>query len=211
MLFQSTHPHGVRHNLPVCEMEGVHVSIHAPARGATAVASPTHKEEQVSIHAPARGATIKSFSIIHSLIRFNPRTRTGCDPHLRYFSQPDKRFQSTHPHGVRPFKGGGVSRLSSFNPRTRTGCDLQVPCACSLQVRVSIHAPARGATDCEVSPNAHAQFQSTHPHGVRPWSANSLGGKRRFNPRTRTGCDVRASVGHSAEEVSIHAPARGAT
>ena len=33
------------------------VSIHAPARGATRPRSPEHRRRTVSIHAPARGAT----------------------------------------------------------------------------------------------------------------------------------------------------------
>ena len=97
-----------------------------------------------------------------------------------------------------------------FNPRTRTGCDwsrtedLRLP-------KVSIHAPARGATLIKIIPSRRPSF----------------------NPRTRTGCDakdvgrnhetgrfqsthphgVRLSdlAGAYAVQVSIHAPARGAT
>ena len=59
--------------------------------------------------------------------------------------------------------------------------------------KVSIHAPARGATD-----GGHIHllyplwFQSTLPHGERP---SSMGTKYdtflRFNPRSRTGSDPR--------------------
>ena len=55
--FQSTHPHGVRHEVPVYLPPTSQVSIHAPAWGATrcpAAAAPPHR---VSIHAPAWGAT----------------------------------------------------------------------------------------------------------------------------------------------------------
>jgi len=59
----------------------------------------------------------------------------------------------------------------------------------------------------------HFEFQSTHPRGVR------LGFKSRlrhhnfsFNPRTREGCDAtRINYGGIRLQVSIHAPARGAT
>ena len=37
--------------------------------------------------------------------------------------------------------------------------------------------------------NAECEFQSTHPHGVRPFKHNIGQIKRRFNPRTHTGCD----------------------
>jgi len=33
----------------------------------------------VSIHAPARGATVMGLTEIYTVISFNPRTREGCD------------------------------------------------------------------------------------------------------------------------------------
>jgi len=56
-----------------------------------------------------------------------------------------------------------------------------------------------------------AQFQPTHPHGVRLFSAAASAELKCFNPRTRTGCDlVVAEIGYIVA-VSTHAPARGAT
>ena len=54
----------------------------------------------VSIHAPTRGATVKTVTVLGEV-----------------------KFQSTHPHGVRPQLD--VLALSGFcfNPRTHTGCD----------------------------------------------------------------------------------------
>ena len=41
----------------------------------------------------------------------------------------------------------GISRLCScFNPRAREGRDLLIPMAIAIELNVSIHAPARGAT-----------------------------------------------------------------
>ena len=77
-------------------------------------------------------------------------------------------------------------------------------------------------------------FQSTHPHGVRQLQPSDLKDVTSFNPRTRTGCDMISlrilmviewfqsthphgvRLGHYVSqcipyEVSIHAPARGAT
>ena len=59
-------------------------------------------------------------------------------------------FQSTHPHGVRPFYLRLLFFNESFNPHTRMGCD-------------------------SISPKQHnfkLGFQSTHPHGVRLLSIN---------------------------------------
>ena len=104
--------------------------------------------------------------------------------------------------------------MSSFNPRTRVGCDRFVYHQFVKQVRVSIHAPAWGATFATASAQfKFFQFQSTHPRGVRPHACPPfvhvfLG----FNPRTRVGCDTRTPDGQIVDiVVSIHAPAWGAT
>ena len=99
---------------------------------------------------------------------FNPRTHTGCD---------------TSP------KNNG-SYYDCFNPRTHTGCDF-IRSVKHLIVRVSIHAPTRGATPSRVSYLRRSlQFQSTHPHGVR------------HEP---------IEYDFGIYYVSIHAPTRGAT
>ena len=55
------------------------VSIHAPARGATGVLTPTPVHALVSIHAPARGATDHWKIDPNSGRSFNPRSREGSD------------------------------------------------------------------------------------------------------------------------------------
>ena len=123
----------------------------------------------------------------------------------------EREFQSTHPHGVRHRRTPCQSPASRFNPRTRTGCDSASSISgskiCTFQsthphgvrprstiiippkTSVSIHAPARGATELNHDGTGH------------------LG----FNPRTRTGCDAITSSSAPVSSVSIHAPARGAT
>jgi len=56
-LFQSTLPRGERPPQHGPGIVGFHVSIHAPARGATQAARRGRAQKHVSIHAPARGAT----------------------------------------------------------------------------------------------------------------------------------------------------------
>ena len=77
--FQSTHPHGVRHELHALTFYAHAVSIHAPTRGATRTIGANF----------CRGSC------------FNPRTHTGCDTHVKHVGLMRCRFQSTHPHGVR--------------------------------------------------------------------------------------------------------------
>ena len=98
---------------------------------------------------------------------FNPRTHTGCDA------------------------VGDVSnkRYCRFNPRTHTGCDAKAAVLRGA-VRVSIHAPTRGATQGTELAGEGTMFQSTHPHGVRPIIALEKNDWFSFNPRTHTGCDL---------------------
>ena len=78
-VFQSTHPHGVRHFLVIMRQCWKVISIHAPAWGAT-----------------SGTAFIKT-----SCRNFNPRTRMGCDLSILSITKQYDLFQSTHPHGVR--------------------------------------------------------------------------------------------------------------
>ena len=122
------------------------VSIHAPGRGATELCTCTSSTSKVSIHAPGRGATLaKLTKIVLDVLRFNSRTREGCDYHHSKYHHLMAKFQFTHPGGVRPALPSGQDW---FHP-------------------VSIHAPGRGATSYYPFHSKSAQFQFTHPGGVR--------------------------------------------
>jgi len=69
------------------------------------------------------------------------------------------------------------------------GCDGYPGMGASVDI-VSIHAPAWGATMSIRRRLRYCSFQSTHPHGVRPFNADD---------------DI------TIKTVSIHAPAWGAT
>ena len=79
------------------------------------------------------------------------------------------------------------------------------------RLRVSIDAPARGATELNRLGELVEEFQSTRPHGARhDYCINKLGlGVSIHAPaRGATSLDIDAKA---IKEVSIHAPARGAT
>ena len=63
-MFQSTPPRGERRDGDGELITLFNVSIHAPARGATAVAVMPLSNCTVSIHAPARGATLTGMEVI---------------------------------------------------------------------------------------------------------------------------------------------------
>ena len=155
---------------------------------------------------------MSNISPLSARIRFNPRTRGGCDPLFLYSMSGTRSFQSTHPWGVRPFvlcKDFNVKQFQSTHP---WGCDTRSetfshsvfwfqsthPWGCDLI--------ATSGTD-EVT-----LFQSTHPWGVRrlrgrPASERSA----RFNPRTHGGCDHGSIISDPRRNpVSIHAPVKGA-
>jgi len=55
-----------------------------------------------------------------------------------------------------------------FNPRARAGRDAEHHGRWVYAYRVSIHAPARGATYLESQKINQELFQSTRPRGARP-------------------------------------------
>ena len=210
-LFQSTRPRGARHCGVEVRLGGVAVSIHAPAWGATSQLSPRVETRLVSIHAPAWGATHQRACqdgnvrvSIHAPAwgatgsdrpwtgcrgRFNPRARVGRD---------GRRWARR-------------CRSRCFNPRARVGRDHHVGELLDA-ARVSIHAPAWGAThqracqdgNVRVSIHAPAWGATPAPHPVRhvlrvsihapAWGATRSPRCRSmptacFNPRARVGRD----------------------
>ena len=142
------------------------------------------------------------------------------------------RFQSTRPRGARRRDRYDHSHYKRFNPRARAGRDPERKTLRKGWL-VSIHAPARGATDCKAVEAELVEFQSTRPRGARLQVCKYYQPAIRFNPRARAGRDSiccikrkrpgcfnpRARAGRDPHprqrpfpaRVSIHAPARGAT
>ena len=121
------------------------ISIHAPARGATALDALVLPDAVISIHAPARGATVPRDTVRLAISDFNPRSREGSDLihliHLIFHII----FQSTLPRGERRHSAAFPLFRKNFNPRSREGSDLI--------------ASAR--------PSIGIEFQSTLPRGER--------------------------------------------
>ena len=103
---------------------------------------------------------------------FNPRARTGRDLMVLPVAHVGM-FQSTRPHGARPRRRQPHDCNGCFNPRARTGRDIHGRRARKSVGSVSIHAPARGATQAVVT---------------------NAGGILGFNPRARTGRDLSSSL-----------------
>ncbi len=230
-------PAGGRHDHGCAPMPAetcLEVSIHAPAWGAT----PDPPATELAIIStsfnprPRVGGDERRDSMRQcrtgldgaSVWGFNPRPPRGGRPRPRprwgALRQPRRRRERFNP---RPRVGGDPPivrrprRPRGFNPRPRVGGDRLR--ALRGGDRVSIHAPAWGATADRRGDRPG--FQSTPPRGGdqrrRGWfqSTPPRGGRlpfgclaRSFNPRPRVGGDGDL---HDPMVVSIHAPAWGAT
>ena len=128
------------------------------------------KPRRISIHALHVGADGRSIASVSAPQNFNPRARVGARPiYLACFARlsrfqstrpawgrdvpwrvcvcTSRPFQSTRPVWGRDADGGAAERQGTyFNPRARVGRDVPYLCSYSTACRISIHAPAWGAT-----------------------------------------------------------------
>jgi len=154
-------------------------------RGARRRFSNTDKTSIVSIHAPAGGATC--IAILQFIeCRFNPRARGGRDPYYPLLCN-HKAFQSTRPRGARP----------------------ELACK-ATQWGVSIHAPAGGAT-CGFPALSRAQRFNPRARGGRDLIVSSMFQHLRFQSTRPRGARPLEVAQQEEFQVSIHAPAGGAT
>ena len=101
-----------------------------------------------------------------------------------------RQFQSTLPRGERP---GMFSFTYSSLP-------------------ISIHAPTRGATQIDRCIDVNLIFQSTLPRGERQNRQMQCRLLKNFNPRSHEGSDDEKFIlMRRTQDISIHAPTRGAT
>ncbi len=168
--FQSTHPRRVRPITPIWQV------------WPRPMFQSTH---------PRRVRPILQIADALLTLRFNPRTRAGCDAQ-RWQIVAAEEVSIHAPAQGATLRRAHVGRMwYGFNPRTRAGCDPWPSSDYTPQwsfqsthprrVRpedtypgpdedgVSIHAPAQGATSgVVVGTTIDDQFQSTHPRRVRP-------------------------------------------
>ena len=107
--------------------------------------------------------------------------------------------------------GRGLQADAYFNPRSREGSDLEEDSEGNV-TRISIHAPAKGATGANDAALGNVKFQSTLPRRERrkvfAYSIHSM--KISIHAPVK-GATRRAKSWRGAEHISIHAPVKGAT
>ena len=190
--FQSTHPRGVRHRQRPAASVPAAVSIHAPAWGAThaiLLFQQTKIQFQSTHPRGVRPGGVGGTSLFSPCFNprtrvgcdamtpcasgwifpgFNPRTRVGCDMPGIVPVKGHDQFQSTHPRGVRPGPHSPRSIPAWFQSTHPRGVRQGRFDGGAGALRVSIHAPAWGATTgMRATCRKVGAFQSTHPRGVR--------------------------------------------
>ena len=143
--------------------------------------------------------------------RFNSRAREGRDFKSRLPLQPLLRFQFTRPRGARPEVRCAGEVTPSFQFTRPRGARRQQVFPPLRVVLVSIHAPARGATQQTECCQCCWCFNSRAREGRDADKTARKNAIKGFNSRAREGRDFGVVCRLPGEQVSIHAPARGAT
>ena len=94
-----------------------HISIHAPARGATLRVHDSESQGENFNPPPPRGGRLRRVLAPTSIWHFNPRPTRGVRVDEGTRRQPGKVFQSTPPRGGRPPATSCPPSCSNFNPR----------------------------------------------------------------------------------------------
>ena len=190
-MFRSTHPRGVRLGFISGWRDDARVSIHAPAWGATLGDQILPVTEQVSIHAPAWGATrsMQGWLVVAAEVSIHAPA-WGATTKSGSTSASTPMFRSTHPRGVRPARRGQQARHVGFRSTHPRGVRLSNS---ATMERSNISFDPRTRVGCDYR------------------TANPLQARVSFDPRTRVGCDDAFKSAPDAGQVSIHAPAWGAT
>ena len=188
--FQSTLPRGERHDWTDPQVWAKAFQSTLP-RGERLIFNDARRmAERVSIHAPAWGATMVRTRSVSKWTRFNPRSRVGSDERVAIIHVFACLFQSTLPRGERPPALRALQLLRLFQSTLPRGERQNKNAKQKPTPKVSIHAPAWGATTA-----LNAVFSLIIS----------------FNPRSRVGSDTLMEVFAGDLIVSIHAPAWGAT
>ena len=173
------------------ELERMHrdISIHAPAKGATLTRqariacfsdfNPRSREGSDSRACHRRSARWTFQSTLprrerlqkpqkrRRCVYFNPRSREGSDVGNRCSFNRDSHFNPRSREGSDNTPKSGCLSLSDFNPRSREGSD-KATATTQASIKISIHAPAKGATRQAAAIIQDNGFQSTLPRRERP-------------------------------------------
>ena len=121
------------------------------------------------------------------------------------------QFQSTLPQGERLDGLLGMYGDWNFNPRSRKGSDCKNGKVISFINIFQSTLPQGERLQRKTVPGVDWRFQSTLPQGERRYNIYRKTVCNNFNPRSRKGSDLDINGMLPRAQISIHAPARGAT
>ena len=189
-----------------------HISIHAPAKGATAPFSEFPRCSADFNPRSREGSDILTARKDEHCFHFNPRSREGSDETAPFHTAAQLVFQSTLPRRERP-DNTSVPRIHPhhFNPRSREGSDSVL-----LHLRTShsdFNPRSREGSDIRSGRGgqAVAHFNPRSREGSDAYSSAFWRVITNFNPRSREGSDNSSSHSCRQIKISIHAPVKGAT
>ena len=190
--FNPRAPCGARRPLPPPAASPRHISIHAPLRGATALAARISRTAQFQSTRPLRGATRTASTPSGGTANFNPRAPCGA-----------RRIGRRHGHAR--------LRISIHAPLAGRDCDKY--CILRGQPVISIHAPLAGRDELfQLGDELDIMlFQSTRPlRGATYAVVVPHTYARYFNPRAPCGARLRPDpLVRIVYAISIHAPLAG--
>ncbi len=189
-----------------------HISIHAPAKGATAAFSEFPRCSADFNPRSREGSDILTARKDEHCFHFNPRSREGSDETAPFHTAAQLVFQSTLPRRERP-DNTSVPRIHPhhFNPRSREGSDIRS--GRGGQAVAHFNPRSREGSDAYSSAfwRVITNFNPRSREGSDNSSSHSCRQIKNFNPRSREGSDGDQAVFTPVSVISIHAPVKGAT
>ena len=210
------------------------ISIHAPAKGATFMPDFSSRFRNYFNPRSREGSDAHWLPHCSWSRNFNPRSREGSDPHGHGLTVRRGHFNPRSREGSDLAQKAVFRPQGYFNPRSREGSD----CACSPQgwrhqpfqstlprrerpdnakvigaqnLTFQSTLPRRERRYEMVTSSAGMTFQSTLPRRERQIALSTPWKPLDFNPRSREGSDTKLNQYISDRDISIHAPAKGAT
>ena len=145
-LFQSTLPRGERPDFRASNLVNSRFQSTLPRGERQCEMCCDFPDPEISIHAPARGATKRGTNLFPILRNFNPRSREGSDPDDVRVAKILTEFQSTLPRGERLMRSSTFSMIVVISIHAPARGATQLFLLLCKHRQISIHAPARGAT-----------------------------------------------------------------
>ena len=122
--------------------------------------------------------------------KFQSTHPRGVRQRRKELSTLSRQFQSTHPRGVRPLLSSYLCRLVLISIHAPTWGATSAFALKRSFIKISIHAPTWGATTYSWRPTQYPYHFNPRTHvGCDIGSQRTFTRKLYFNPRTHVGCD----------------------